>query len=77
MRIAIVEWVDSCSDTGWQHKSIMESSAPSKCVSVGVVKETDDCIRVMQSISDSENVCDVITIPACAVKRIRYLKVKE
>ncbi len=76
MRLAVVEWIDSCADTGWQGKHVLEESTPSKCVSVGMVVETDSCIKVFQSKSDTGNVDNIMTIPRCSVKRIRYLKIK-
>lgn len=75
-RLAIVEWVDSCIDTGWQSKQVLEAAAPSQCVSAGMILETNSCVKVFQSKSDTGNVDNIMTIPRCAIKRIRYLRVK-
>ncbi len=77
MKLVMVEWIDSYSDTGWQHKSVLDSSTASECVSIGMMKEGNDCIKVYQSTSKSGNICDIIIIPRCAIKRIRKLCVKR
>ncbi len=75
MKIGLVEWVDSCSCNGWGVKE-SHSYRPSGCTSVGILEEKTDCVTIIQSLSDSGNIADIITIPKCSIKRIRYLRVK-
>jgi len=75
MRLALVEWEDSSSITGWHVLSDYDSSC--KCVSVGLLcREDKKSITLTASKSDSGNYDTTISIPRTCVKKIRYLKVK-
>ncbi len=74
MRLGIVEWTDSQAFTGWHDKNAELDI--SECVSVGIIQMRRDSIRITQSLSNHANVSEEIAIPRCAVKRIRYLKMR-
>ncbi len=67
--------MDSQSFTGW-HKRDAELEL-SHCVTVGIIQERGDSLRITQSFSDMDNATEEIAIPKVAVKRIRYLKVRK
>lgn len=76
MRLAIVEWVDSTAMDGWRSRNDMKES-PLNCVTCGIVLETPKTYNFVQSVSDGDKVSDIMIIPKCAVKRIRYLKLER
>ncbi len=73
MKIAIVEWVDSCSVSGWKSSDTLDEANISRCVSVGMYKEYDDHVNVVQNRSE-HSVGDILSIPKIAITRTRYLK---
>ena len=76
MRLAIVEWLDSYASHGWEQESELNYMHPSKCVSVGILRKKDDCIQITQSQTSEKHIDHTIVIPKCAVKRIRYLRIR-
>lgn len=76
MRIGIVEWVDSYSSNGWENKSELDSMYPSKCISIGIIREKEDYIYITQSQTDTSHIDHTMCIPRCSIKRIRYLRIK-
>jgi hypothetical protein len=74
-RIVEVEWTDSCSQGGWGTTESHLSNHPSTCRTVGYLLARDKRrITVVQSQSDTTlNVAEGMSIPAFAVKRIRYI----
>lgn len=67
-----IEWVDSVRSFDWQLSEDVDTK-PIECVTVGyVVNETDDFVSVAGTIGlEPPQVCQVITIPKCAVRRRR------
>lgn len=75
MRIALIEWVDSSSNSGW-HEPGNEDIA--HCITVGVVySENSERITLFTSKSHFGNHCDSISIPKVCIKRIRKLGVRN
>jgi len=74
MRYVKVEWVDSYKENGWEYADKF-TKKPAECKTIGIeIENTKDYICIAQSISNSEHVSDVITIPKGAVKNVRELK---
>ena len=77
MKLVIVEWVDSAFMQGWMSKEHAKEHNYSRITSVGILlKETKDYITIVQSVSDKGDAGDDLTIPRCALERIRILRVK-
>jgi|GEM_PF-5789510 len=71
--IVVVEWIDSATGGGWQGIDQAEHGAL-ECITVGfLVKETDEALSVAHSVSQQDGedsgVCDMISIPQCAIRR--------
>ena len=77
MKLVLVEWIDSCSQSGW-HPLDISYEGLSACISIGIkIFETDEYVTVAPSGSrTTRRFCDTISIPKACIKRIRYLKVK-
>lgn len=76
MKLALVEWLDSCGISGWHTLSGNDSA--SKCITVGTLcKDSEKEVVLALSKSDSGNVSDTIAIPKICITRIRYLKVSK
>lgn len=75
MKIVLLEWDDSNTVSGWQHKSRKDILSESHCVSVGIiVRQTNQDLTLCQSVS-GELQADFISIPKPVIKRIRQLGV--
>ena len=76
-QIVRVEWVDSCSDSGWNKRSFYEKDTTvSKCESVGfLLKKTRTEITIFLSKSHTTGqITELMTIPRKAVTKLYYLK---
>lgn len=76
MKIAMVEWVDSCARNGW-HRSVGTDYEPVNCTSVGIVMVEDDrkIVLALNHTEDSDiDVSDTISIPMCSVKEVTVLR---
>jgi len=75
MKLALVEWVDSCSDCGWTY--LENPLHSSNIITVGLVL-LDDTTEIVLAMSRSNTgrVTERMAIPKCCVKRIRYLRIK-
>jgi hypothetical protein len=77
MKIMMVEWLDSMSESGWNNLSYLKKNEPIKCVTIGILLEDSDShLTVVQSVSDLGKAGESMTIPKCCVKRMRQLGVK-
>ena len=77
MKLVLVEWVDSSFMQGWMHKSVIKNHSASKIASVGILaNNTKDHVTIVQSMSNKDDRGDGITIPKCAISRIRYLRLR-
>ncbi len=75
MKLAMVEWVDSCQHSGWDSPDSFPGI--SRCVSVGMVKQISGCVQIINHLDKTTgNVSGVMSIPNNCVTRIRYLEVK-
>lgn len=75
LRAVRVEWVDSASTGRWRHRKEAERFDVVACTTVGfVVSRNSKRIVLAQSVSEDDDVCDTMTIPAGCVKRVRRLK---
>ena len=76
MKLVIIEWEDSCSQSGW-HPMDISYEGTSHCITLGLkVAETENFITVAPSRSGNIRVCDSLSIPKSCIKRIRYLRIK-
>ncbi len=73
-KLALVEWVDSNSRSGWMNKDDIQLCNPLPCVSVGMMIETNDCVKVIENIGGND-VNMVMAIPKSCIKRLRYLRI--
>ena len=76
-QLAYVEWVDSAAIQGWQHESEVsrEDYEPSVIKSVGfIVSESKKHITITTSISDTDCCMDPLTIPKCAVVKLKKVR---
>ncbi len=76
--IVMVEWVDSSSDSGWRKKEdALQDDCHAKCCTAGIVlKEDKDAVTITHSYSlTTGQINATISIPRCAITRIRRLKV--
>ena len=72
MKVVMVEWVDSTSESGWTHDHDLDLSI---CKTVGfLVKKTKDKIVLIQSISDNDNVDNKFAVPRVCIKSIKELE---
>ena len=79
--LVLVEWIDSAQPRSrWEYLSDIGKPEPIRCVSVGWLifdgKKSKSIAPNMGSIDDHESlhVSGVITIPTCAVTRIKRLR---
>lgn len=72
--LVVVDWVDSCSNSGWRTKD--EAAFPvSECRTVGwLLKRTNEKICLHGEESDLDAVGMRETIPAGCVRRIRVVR---
>lgn len=75
MKLVLVEWVDSGSNSDWQTKN--DDMELAHCTSVGILrKETPELIELCLCLSgDLKSSCMVM--PQVCIKRIRKLGVKR
>ena len=75
-----VEWWDSSglAEIGWKHETVLPSSDPVLCVSVGLLYEkTSKAIRLIGGYYSQPSglIVDCVQdIPLVVIKRLRYLK---
>ncbi len=76
LRMVEVEWVDSCSLSGWRDvEEHREHNGIAKCATVGyLLRSNRKEVTVVQSWNDNEGAHSSMSIPRCAVKKIRYLE---
>ena len=76
MQIAMIEWEDSCSETGW-HRKDAGIDVAAKCITVGFLtcEDNDKVVISLSSCLTTGNIGDTMTIPRGCIKRIRKLKV--
>ena len=74
-----VDWVDSARNAGWHAPRFAREKRDLRCSSVGwLVDDTPDEITVASHIAWPDgDVCDTMTIPRCAVLRIKKIGVLE
>ena len=72
-QIVEVEWIDSCRTDGWHDQ---QDFGPALCRSAGyLLAKTEDKVTLALSLGDdTEHVCQTMTIPRVAVRKIRRLK---
>jgi len=76
MKLALVEWLDSCGLSGWHVLS--ENDCISNCISMGLLcSEDEKQVVIAQSKSCTGSIGDTIAIPRASITRIRYLKVSK
>ncbi len=72
--IVKVDWIDSCTEHGWQRAS-KNSGGLIRCTSVGyIVRKNKREITLAQSKSSMGNVGELISIPMTCVKEIKTLE---
>ena len=70
-----VEWMDSFGRSGWAPLESLRAERPSKVVSVGfVLRENDEAVLIVQSLSDHDNGDNSIVIPKVAITKMRRVK---
>lgn len=75
-RAVHVEWVDSAGRSGWQTSKAAKESGVSLCRSVGWLIDENPkhiCIAHSHDIEDGGGICDSMSIPRCAIRRVRKL----
>lgn len=79
--LVLIEWLDSAQPApGWVHLHSLPDSRPIECMSVGWLLRDDKKVKVlapnMGDTGSGENIqaSGIITIPACAVKKITRLR---
>ena len=79
-KLVMIEWVDSVSTGGtvWNDLEDVEAAVVASVQSVGwVLSETKEQITLSPHISESAEQCSGdLTIPKCAIKRVRKLSHK-
>ena len=75
MQIVRVQWVDSASEDGWQHKAnVKHIGKLCLCESVGfLLRRNKGAITLVQSTGSFDNVAASISIPMGCVKKITKL----
>ena len=72
LKVYLVEWIDSTSETGWTHDHDLELST---CKTVGyLIKKTKDKVVLVQSMSDSDSIDNKFAIPRKCITSITELK---
>lgn len=74
-KMVYIEWVDSKGiGSEWEFTDNLESMPPCDCFSIGyLLEKTDQFVTVCQSWS-TDQVLGRMTIPKCAIKKMRTLK---
>lgn len=79
--LVLIKWLDSAQPApGWVHLHSLPDRKPIECLSVGWLLRSDKKVKVlapnMGDTFSEENIqaSGIITIPACAVKKITRLK---
>jgi hypothetical protein len=74
-----VEWVDSEGGSGWHPIAKERDEKPrTGCATVGYLFErTRSHVKIVQSLSENENVDNVLTIPRSAIRKVTVLSPKE
>ena len=74
MKIVYVEWIDSCTTSGWRDE---DRSGASLIKSVGIeVSRNERTLVLSTSRSDGGRYVDQMSIPMEAGKKIRRIKLK-
>jgi hypothetical protein len=77
LQMVRVEWVDSCSDEGWFKINSLRAKEPtvSHCTTVGfLLKKDRDKVCIVQNMSDTGSVGDLMAIPRRAVNKLTILR---
>ena len=70
-----VEWDDSCSNNGWQCADTAKSHSTAQCRTVSyLVKSSKKSITLVQSLSNTGNISELMAIPRGCIKSIKVLK---
>jgi hypothetical protein len=78
--VVLIEWVDSCSSSGWRRMSDIPAGwfCASRCETVGfLIDENDDSVTLALSRGVCETTSDfteTMTIPKVAITRRRQLR---
>ena len=74
-RLLAVDWVDSCTSTGWMAKSYYRDERPTVCFSVGlcVMHTPEHMTLVMNDDECNDNADSGITIPLCNMTSVAVL----
>ena len=73
-KVIKVDWVDSCTASGWRDRGNLITRHPSHCVSCGIQVRTEKgSIGVTHSISDFDDATDTIIIPRKAIQKIEKI----
>ncbi len=75
MKLLLVEWVDSTYSSGWQLRDSIDEDI-TNCVTVGILLQEKKDILVMALSLSKVEYSQAMTIPKCAIKRMRTLRVK-
>lgn len=73
--IVLIEWLDTCSDSGWQEITNLKDLNVLHIFTVGYLIEQDEKqVKVARDISDSKPVIDApVAIPRACIKSIKSL----
>ena len=76
MKIVLVNWLDSNSNSAWHNITEAKHLRPSPCVTIGyVLEDTEEYITIASSFAtENDSVSDVICIPKFAVQSIETIR---
>lgn len=73
--LAILTWLDSCTNIGWHSISDVSNFRTSEVTSVGwIIREDKHSLTISTSITENGNAADALTIPKAAIVKINKLK---
>ena len=72
-KAAYVEWIDSCSNRGWGMFN-KDEDRPIVIRSVGILVYNRDHVTLSTSIDPQGKIADPLSIPRCAIRRIKRIK---
>ena len=78
MRRVTVEWEDSCCTSGW-HRPEQVDKTPAVCETTGYLVERTPghiCLALSRGL-DTQRCGEFLTIPASAVRKVRYITDKK
>ena len=80
MKRVEVEWVDTATHGGWYPVGDFlhtQKVGPLVCKSIGyLMRKDDECVVVVQSVSENDKASDSISIPVKCVVKIRNLQTR-